>query len=116
MWTISKKFYFEAAHALPHLSEDHPCRNIHGHSYTVEIICKSGCLDSKGFVVDYAEIRHVVAPLIQKLDHQNLNEVLSFPTTSEHLAKWFYDETSKSLPVHSIKVFETSGTWACYLS
>lgn len=116
MWIVTKEFEFEAAHALPHLQEGHKCRNLHGHSYklTVEI---SGETDERGFVIDYAEIAEVVNPIIKSLDHQNLNEVFEFKTTSENLAKWLFIKIRESIPgISRVILKETSGTSAVYMA
>ena len=34
---VIKDFRFEAAHTLPSLPDDHKCRQMHGHSFKVEI-------------------------------------------------------------------------------
>ncbi|MEK6232303.1 MAG: 6-carboxytetrahydropterin synthase, partial [Luteolibacter sp.] len=34
---LTKDFRFEAAHTLPTLPADHKCRQMHGHSFKVEI-------------------------------------------------------------------------------
>ena len=44
--TVSKRFSFEAAHSLPHLPAGHKCRNLHGHSYVVEVLI-TGPLDER---------------------------------------------------------------------
>jgi len=114
MWTVTRDFAFEAAHSLPHLPEGHKCRQLHGHSYRVRVEACGG-LDERGFVVDYAEIKAVVAPLVARLDHQNLNELFDFPTTSEHLAAWLYREAKKRLPQLSrVVLHETTGTSVIY--
>jgi 6-pyruvoyltetrahydropterin/6-carboxytetrahydropterin synthase len=114
MWTVTRDFAFEAAHALPHLPDGHKCRQLHGHSYRVRVEAHGG-LDERGFVVDYAEIKSAVAPLIARLDHQNLNDLFDFPTTSEHLAAWLYREAKKTLPQLSrVVLHETTGTSVIY--
>lgn len=114
MWTVTREFSFEAAHALPHLPEGHKCRKLHGHSYRVRVEA-CGELDARGFVVDYAEIKDAVAPIIARLDHKNLNDLFDFPTTSEHLAAWIYHEARKSLPALSrVVLHETTGTSVIY--
>ena len=35
--TIVREIRFEAAHFLPRTPEGHKCRNLHGHSYAVEV-------------------------------------------------------------------------------
>jgi 6-pyruvoyltetrahydropterin/6-carboxytetrahydropterin synthase len=110
--TVSKRFSFEAAHSLPHLPVGHKCRELHGHSYVVEIHC-SGPLDARGFVIDFAEISEAVKPLIARLDHQNLNHVLPMPTTAENLAAWLMTELTPRLPhLSRVDVFETARTRA----
>lgn len=124
-YTVSKRFSFEAAHSLPHLPEGHKCRNLHGHSYVVEVFC-TGPVDERGFVVDYAEISAAMKPLIDRLDHQNLNEVFTadvfsnntfgertmiIHTTAENLAWWFMDSLSSTLPlITAVQVYETAKT------
>jgi 6-pyruvoyltetrahydropterin/6-carboxytetrahydropterin synthase len=114
MWTVTRNFSFEAAHSLPHLPAGHKCRDLHGHSYRVRVEVR-GSLDERGFVVDYGEIKQAVDPLITRLDHKNLNDLFDFPTTSEHLAAWMFQEIRKSLPgLSRIVLHETTGTSVIY--
>ncbi len=114
MFTITKEFKFEAAHALPHLGPDHPCSRIHGHSYRFTVEC-TGDTDERGFVIDYKEISEVVDPIVETLDHQFLNDVISIPPSTENLAKWLYDQIKTSIPILSgIIVFETAKTSVIY--
>lgn len=118
MHTVSKDFSFEAAHALnPNLlGKDHKCCRPHGHSYRVRIHCTAHDLDFRGFVVDYAEIGAAAQPLIDRLDHQFLNDILPFHTTAEHIAEWLYDELIEKLPTLSrVDVFETAKTCCTYV-
>ncbi len=113
-FTVSKRFTFEAAHSLPHLPEGHKCRNVHGHSYVIEVFC-TGPLDPRGFVVDYAEISAAVKPIIAQLDHQNLNAVLPGLTTAENVGQWIMGQLDRSgrLPaqmVSRVDVHETAKT------
>ena len=112
IFEVSKEFRFEAAHSLPHLPADHKCSNIHGHSYKVEVICR-GELDHRGFVIDYAEISAATKPLIDTLDHRNLNDILPYYTTAENLAKWFYEQLASINP-YQVKVYETPTTCCTY--
>ena len=113
-FTVSKQFSFEDAHSLPHLPEGHKCRNIHGHSYVVEVFC-TGPLDARGFVVDYAEISAAMKPIVEKLDHRNLNDVLPCLTTAENVGQWIMVQLDQSgkLPaqiVSRVDVYETART------
>ena len=113
MFTVSKDFRFEAAHSLPHLPEGHKCRNLHGHSYRVRIEV-DGELDERGFVIDYAEISAVMRPIIERVDHENLNEILAAPTTAENLAKWFWQQLPTPMKCNRVHVYETPTTCATY--
>lgn len=109
-YTVSKRFNFEAAHSLPHLPVGHKCRNLHGHSYVVEVFCQ-GPLDDRGFVVDYAEISSAVNPFIAMMDHKNLNDLFVVPTTAENLAGWLFEALARYLPtLCEVRVYETAKT------
>lgn len=111
---ITKEFRFEAAHFLPNMPEGHKCRRMHGHSFRIEVKVQGEPNAHTGILMDFAEIKAVVKPFIDKLDHFVLNEVgeqendrwLKNPT-SEHLAIWFFEQLKDKLPLHSIVVHET---------
>lgn len=110
MYKIMRAYSFEAAHALPHLPPNHKCHHLHGHSYKLEVeVC--GEANDSGWVMDFAEIDNLVVPLVNRLDHKNLNDLFSWPTTSELLAKWFYDELQI---VSSVAISETAKSKAIY--
>ena len=82
---ITKEFQFEMAHAL--LGYDGPCRNIHGHSYKLDVTVlgkvKENTDDSdEGMVVDFGIIKELVKELIvDKYDHSLvLNEKMNIDT------------------------------------
>ncbi len=68
MISITKKFKFEAAHAI--VNYNGPCKNIHGHSYQLEvsitgIINKETCQ-----ILDFKIIKEIVSKLIiEPIDH-----------------------------------------------
>ena len=41
---IEKIFSFDSAHFLPHVPDDHKCRNLHGHTYTLKVEVIGDCL------------------------------------------------------------------------
>jgi len=113
--TIAKRFTFDAAHCLPLLPDGHKCKRVHGHTYTVELVCK-GRLQRDCMVMDYAEIAEQWMPLGEQLDHHYLNDIpgLEYPTT-EILAHWiFHKLTQNDTTFHHLKlvrVYESSTTW-----
>ena len=108
---IAKTFAFDAAHFLPLVPDGHKCKRMHGHTYRVEIVC-AGPLDSRGMVVDYAEIAEAWAPLHALLDHRCLNDIdgLENPTT-EILAPYILARLPTALPVSAVRVYESASTW-----
>ena len=79
---------------------------MHGHNYRVRVdVC--GPIDSRGFVVDFAEIKTVAAPLVAALDHKVINEVIDNPT-AENIASWFMAELrGRGVSASSVTVWET---------
>ena len=127
---ISKQFRFEAAHRLRGLPEGHKCMNLHGHSYRFEVVCE-GELDDRSFVIDYAEIKDAVQPIVDQLDHSVLcdenDSELAFhahslgsdvteidgQTSAETLARWLYEQIELDC-LHSVIVYETCTTSVVY--
>lgn len=105
---ITKAFRFEAAHSLPHLPSWHKCKRKHGHSYGI-VVGVTGELDRNGWVMDYATVSNEVDPLIKRLDHQDLDEILApHITTAENLALWIWRELEQRLRgLSRIEVRET---------
>ena len=106
---LTKEFKFEAAHTLPSLPEDHKCRQMHGHSFKIEIHIE-GEVDPKiGWIYDHKEISEAMNPLIEQLDHSYLNDIegLESPTI-EIMAGWFWKKLDPQLRgLKEIKIYET---------
>lgn len=114
MWSVSKEFSFDAAHSLPHLPASHKCHHLHGHTYLVRVHCSGDLMPDKSWVIDYADIKAAVQPLVDRLDHKNINDVLLTHTTAENIAFWFYMSLRDKLPVSCVDVHETAGTCCSY--
>ena len=112
--SITKRFTFEAAHSIPHHTGK--CRNLHGHSYVLEVTV-SGTIQTigseEGMIMDFARISQVVhAEVIDQWDHQFLNDILPFSTTAELLAREIFTRlTVAGLPVSHIRLYETAKCW-----
>lgn len=106
---IGRTYRFESAHHLPHLPEGHRCRNLHGHNYRVEVVLRGG-LDTRGFVMDFAEIDAMVEPLLRMVDHRLLNDVPGLENpTAEIIAAWFFERIQGC---ESVRVYENDDCWA----
>jgi len=114
--TLCKELRFESAHYLPHVPEGHRCGRMHGHSFRVEIAVRGEVDPHTGWLLDYAEIKRSVGPIIDEIDHRVLNEVPGLENpTSEVLAGWVWDRIVKQRPgLVRVTVFETCTTRCDY--
>lgn len=106
---LVKEFRFEAAHYLPNLPASHKCRRMHGHSFRGEIAVRGPIDPVRGWLVDYADLKAALQPVVDRLDHYPLNEVEGLENpTSEMLAVWIWRRLAPSLPaLHRVTVEET---------
>ena len=113
---LYKEFRFEAAHLLPNVPAGHKCGRLHGHSYRVEIHVSGPVDPHTGWVIDFADIKAAVKPLIDRLDHYYLNEIPGLENpTSEVLAEWLWERLKPELPqLAKILVAETCTAGCIY--
>jgi 6-pyruvoyltetrahydropterin/6-carboxytetrahydropterin synthase len=111
---LTKTFFFEAAHWLPNVPEDHKCRRVHGHGYRIDVQV-AGEVDARtGMVMDFGRLKSVVGPVIDRLDHRLLNDTPGLDnSTSEMLAKYLWDRIAPDLPELSAVTVWESGTSRC---
>jgi len=80
---------------------------MHGHNYRVRIEC-SGQVNTLGMVVDFSEIKKRVGPIIDRLDHAVINDVIFGGSTCEYIAAWIFKQANDQLGnVVRVTVFET---------
>lgn len=115
MIEVSKEFKFDAAHSLPHLPQTHKCHHLHGHTYTLVVYVRGEVNPAMGWFIDYAEIKSAVDPILRKLDHKFLNEVVPFFTTAENLAAWIFCELESRIHgLSGVELRETPTTSVVY--
>ncbi len=113
---IYKEFTFEAAHRLPHVPAGHKCSRLHGHSYQVTVHVEGSVEGRAGWVMDFADIKCAMKPVLSRLDHYYLNEIdgLDNPT-SEVLARWIWTRLEPSLSgLSQVTVRETCTSGVMY--
>lgn len=113
---IYKEFTFEAAHRLPNVPAGHKCARLHGHSFRVRVTVVGPVDTWTGWVMDYGDIKTVVAPIHERLDHRYLNEIEGLENpTSEALARWLWRALVSALPsLAAVEVRETCTTGCIY--
>jgi len=124
MYRLRTTFRFSAAHYLP--SHSGKCANIHGHTYKVEVFVVANSLNKSGMVVDFGEIKAVIAELDHLVDHCSggLNELEMFKDmepTAENMAREFFYYFKKAFNhlltfrLDKVRVHEDPDeTWAEY--
>ncbi len=133
-----KNFKFECSHRLNHLDYDSPCKNLHGHSYKVNVSVKSTKLDKNGMVVDFSKLKEFQKHLDELYDHSLIiyeqdQKLLDFakennqkyliyniPTTAENMASklnmtlWKILKDQNNISSITIEVYETENNSASY--
>ncbi len=124
MFEVSVEETFAAGHALRNYRGK--CENVHGHNYRVRITMEGEELDNAGLLVDFAELKRVMRDIIERLDHQFLNDVEPFDKlnpSAENMARYFYQEMSRQFTagarpspvrVAAVKIWETDTATAVY--
>jgi 6-pyruvoyltetrahydropterin/6-carboxytetrahydropterin synthase len=111
---IWKEFTFDSAHYLPMVKEGHKCGRMHGHTFKVRIEIH-GEVQDNGWVMDFGDIKAIVKPTVDMIDHAVLNDFYGLENpTSENIAKWFWKRLCGLLPLHAIEVQETCTSGARY--
>jgi 6-pyruvoyltetrahydropterin/6-carboxytetrahydropterin synthase len=123
MFEVTVEDSFAAGHYLRNYRGK--CEKPHGHNYKVRVTLAGQELDKAGLLLDFKELREVMKPVIDRLDHQMINDLEPFTElnpSAENLAKYFYNETTRRLHsstdgrvwVKTVTVFETDTTTATY--
>lgn len=114
MHKLCKTFSFEAAHRLPHVPPGHKCGRLHGHSYHLEIIIVGDMEPEHGWVMDFSEIKDPMAPILEILDHNYLNDIPGLENpTSENIAHWIWDRLKPELPLLDEIILSETTTSRC---
>ena len=93
---VRRRFEFESAHMLP----NHPgkCRNLHGHSYVLDVTVDRPVDQSSGMAIDFADLKNVVRKeVVDLLDHRYINDILENPT-AEVMVVWIWSRLIEALP------------------
>ena len=110
---VRRKFEFEAAHKLP----NHPgkCRELHGHSYKLEVEVDRPVDEASGMAIDFSDLKRLVKErVVRRLDHTYVNETIDNPT-AERMAIWIWGELQPELSgLREIQLHETSNCSVIY--
>lgn len=115
---ISVRQDFAAAHRLNDYEGN--CRNIHGHTWRVEVSISGKQLDKSGMLIDFRDLKLLLSNVLKRFDHGFLNEISPFDRinpTAENLAVYIYNEVQKKLAEHkveNVRVWESENACASF--
>jgi 6-pyruvoyltetrahydropterin/6-carboxytetrahydropterin synthase len=131
MYRVTREIDFCYGHRL--LNYEGKCRYLHGHNGRAVITIEGEKLDHRGMVLDFSDIKKVVAAWIdENLDHRMLlhrddpavpmlkemNEpmfLLDVNPTAENIAKLIYEFTrDHGFPITNCDLWETPHCFATY--
>jgi len=136
---LTRVFHFDMAHVL--LNYPGKCKNIHGHSYTLEVTVKgSPCIDhaspKKGMLIDFSDFKNlIISEIIDTWDHAlmihkntdpillnalqyNYDKIITVPfqPTTENMVCELASIIKKILPsdlqLFSLRLYETEKSFA----
>lgn len=123
MFEVTVEGGFSSGHYLRNYKGK--CENPHGHNYKVRITLYGEALDTAGLLLDFRDLKQVMRPVIDRIDHQMLNDLEPFTEinpSAENLARYFYQQTNEQLSamtggrvrVKDCTIYETDTTTATY--
>ena len=131
MFRVTREIDFCYGHRL--LNYEGKCKYLHGHNGRAVIAMEAPQLDQRGMLIDFSEIKSVVASWIdENLDHrmilsrrdpairvlEELGEplfVIDENPTAETISKLIYDfAESQGFPVAEVSLWETPKCFATY--
>ena len=135
MTTVTKTVRFDAAHILT--NHQGLCKNLHGHSYRVDVSVSQADGAGGDMVIDFKDLKRLATETIcDRFDHAFMYNTssagereiaavvekhgmrvvaLPFRSTAENLAKLFFEELREKVPgLASVCVWETADSCAAY--
>jgi 6-pyruvoyltetrahydropterin/6-carboxytetrahydropterin synthase len=130
---IARMFHWEMGHRLPFHAGG--CANVHGHSYRLWLEVEGDC-DEHGMLIDYGDLKRLVQPLLETMDHAFLCDagdtvmrsfldaqgfksvIVDFPSTAENIAVHLLREIWKLLQPYRqidavrVRLQETDNSYA----
>ena len=137
MLRLTKIFYFETAHAIHNYQGK--CKNIHGHSYRLEVTVATDAsgddyIPAPGFVIDFKDLKKIVqSTIVDQFDHklilskdylqantgvekQDSLVIWDVEPTAENILIYIKKHVDKELPENTnlvcLKLYETESSYA----
>ena len=105
MFELKIVTHFAAAHQLREF--DGKCENLHGHNWKVEVYVTGGKLGENGLLIDFRQIKKATEEVLDRLDHQFLNELEEFKTinpSSENIARYIFEALAREFNNNDVTI------------
>ena len=135
MTVVTKTVRFDAAHVLTNHAG--LCKNLHGHTYRVDVSVADGGEGGADMVIDFKDLKRISEEVVcARFDHSFIYSeasegereiaraagrdgmrtvALPFRSTAENMARLFYEELKPRIPtLWSVRVWETADSSAEY--
>jgi len=122
MFEVAVEQSFASAHALRNYKGR--CENVHGHNWKVRVVIEGEKLDATGMLVDFLDVKSFMAEILDRIDHQFLNEIPPFDVinpSAENIAEYFFQQMTGKLAdtpvpvrIREVKIWETEIQSATY--
>ena len=112
---ITRSFTFDSAHNLLQNYEG-KCKNLHGHTYHMDVSVKKRINDKNGMVLDFSKLDELVTKyVIDEFDHAYINDKMVGNPTAENMLVWIWEKLEKVgllKGLFRIKIWETPNSCA----
>jgi 6-pyruvoyltetrahydropterin/6-carboxytetrahydropterin synthase len=91
MFEVTVRDHIASAHQLH--GYDGPCKDMHGHTWKVEMMVCGDTLDGVGLLADFKDLKLKLKEVLMPLDHVVLNDLPAFKSlnpSTENLARHIY--------------------------
>ena len=123
MFEVTVEAGFSSGHYLRNYHGK--CENPHGHNYRVLVTLEGEELDEAGLLLDFKLLKHLLRPVVERLDHRMINDIEPFTElnpSAENMSRYFYQQTAQQLKemtggrvrVKDCTLFETDSSFARY--
>lgn len=104
---IGIRTHIDSAHCIPH---HETCNEMHGHTYTIELTVE-GEKGKGDMVIDFMELKKILADVLEGYDHKTLNDIIEIPTC-ENLTESIREKLEKKIDMpFTLRVWEGMNKW-----
>jgi len=114
MYRLRVESHFDAAHRL--IGYEGKCSRLHGHRWKVEIFVVGEELKN-GMLVDLKVLKERLEQVIDKLDHNFLNDIKEIGNpTVENISRYIFEKLKlpENVKLEKVRVWESEKSWSEY--